>query len=71
MQGNGMQEKNNDSQHSSKDARRDSIVPFTERPSEGRSGKPVSPKAKDKLNGTELFSLFTADIIREDVPFTR
>lgn len=23
------------------------------------------------LNGTELFSKFTADIIKEDVPFTR
>jgi hypothetical protein len=66
-----MQEKNTNSQHSNKDARRDSIVPFTERPSEGRAGKPIPPKAEDKLNGTELFSLFTADIIREDVPFTR
>ena len=51
-------------------ARRDSIVPFKERPSDDRS-QDTRHKDPSKLNAAQLFSLFTADIIREDVPFTR
>lgn len=54
-----------------KDARRDSIVPFKERPSDNRNQDSRSAKGSSTLNATELFSLFTADIIREDVTFTR
>jgi len=53
-----------------KDARRDSIVPFKERPSDNRNQGAPS-RDSSKLNAAQLFSLFTADIIREDVPFTR
>lgn len=44
------------------------VRPFTERPS-------VSPDQKDprknELGASDLFSLFTANIIKEDVVFTR
>jgi hypothetical protein len=44
------------------------ILPFAEKPS-------VSPEQKDpsqnQLEASELFSLFTANIIKEDVVFTR
>jgi hypothetical protein len=66
-----MQKKTEAGESPNKDAKRDSIVPFKETPSEGISGKPVSIEPAAKLNGTQLFSLFTADIIREDVQFTR
>ena len=41
----------------------DSIVPFKEKPSD----KVVESKEK----ASELFSMFTADIIKEDVEFVR
>jgi hypothetical protein len=52
-------------------ANRTGIVPFVEKPSvtavTANNGNNKGPG----LNATELFSLFTADIIQEDVVFTR
>ena len=45
----------------------DAIVPFKEKPSEELS----EPGKKDAMNATQLFSFFTADIIKEDVEFVR
>jgi hypothetical protein len=42
------------------------MKPFTERPSEDRN-----ESKKERLGAADLFSLFTADIIREEVVFTR
>jgi hypothetical protein len=52
-----------------KKIRIDDIFPFTETPSEehNQDEKPV----KDSLDASQLFSLFTADIIKKDVIFTR
>jgi hypothetical protein len=41
------------------------IKAFPEKPSEEKMGK------KKKLEAADLFSLFTANIIKEDVVFTR
>lgn len=41
----------------------DAIVPFKEKPSD------EIPESKDKAS--ELFSMFTADIIKEDIEFVR
>ena len=44
----------------------DSIVPFKEKPSE------LAPKdQKKEMDASELFSFFTADIIKEDMEFVR
>jgi hypothetical protein len=44
----------------------DSIVPFKEKPSDVKTkGK------KDEMEASELFSFFTADIIKEDAEFVR
>jgi hypothetical protein len=43
----------------------DAILPFKEKPSDEPKGK------KNEMEATELFSLFTADIIKEDVEFVR
>jgi hypothetical protein len=53
----------------SKIARSSDTVPFTERPSDARSSDESS--SRDKLVAEDLFSLFTADIIKEDKIFTR
>ena len=44
------------------------ILPYKERPAVQNNEK---DKTSDKLGATDLFSLFTADIIKEDVVFTR
>ena len=44
----------------------DSIVPFKEKPSDL-----VNKDNKNEMEATELFSLFTADIIKKDVDFVR
>jgi len=44
----------------------DCIVPFKEKPSD-TSNK----EKKSEMDGTELFSFFTADIIKEDIEFVR
>ena len=44
----------------------DAIVPFKEKPS-----IEISDPAKDEMNATQLFSFFTADIIKEDIEFVR
>ena len=54
---------------SSKIARSSDIIPFTERPSDARSSAVAN--SRDKLVAADLFSLFTADIIKEDKIFTR
>ena len=49
-----------------KKLRIDSIVPFKEKPAD------VLNKGKtEDMNASELFSFFTADIIKEDVEFVR
>lgn len=53
----------------SQTVRREGIFPFTERPSDEKM--PSGQKEKGKLNADDLFSLFTADIIKKDVIFTR
>jgi len=44
----------------------DSIVPFKEKPSDL-----VNKNNKNEMEASELFSLFTADIIKKDVDFVR
>jgi len=45
----------------------DAIVPFKEKPSLEIS----EPGKKDEMNASQLFSFFTADIIKEDIEFVR
>ena len=44
----------------------DSIVPFKEKPSDL-----INKDKKNEMEASELFSLFTADIIKEDAQFVR
>jgi len=44
----------------------DAIVPFKEKPS-----VEISESKHGDMNASQLFSLFTADIIKEDVEFVR
>jgi hypothetical protein len=48
----------------------DGILPFTERPSNQYVNE-KEPHPMDGLQASELFSLFTADIIKEEVTFIR
>ena len=45
----------------------DSIVPFKEKPSDVLN----KDKKNNEMEASELFSLFTADIIKEDAQFVR
>ena len=45
----------------------DSILPFKEKPSDDMMNK----EKKDEMDASELFSFFTADIIKEGKLFTR
>jgi len=45
------------------------MLPFTEKPSEERQGDGM--EKNNELGATELFSLFTANIIKEELIFTR
>ena len=45
----------------------DAIVPFKEKPSVELS----DPGKKDEMNASQLFSFFTADIIKQDIEFVR
>ena len=45
------------------------IHPFEEKPSEDKISH--GGNGKDQLQASDLFSLFTANIIKEDKPFTR
>ena len=47
------------------------ILPFTEKPSDKHLSEVHDNSNKEDINATELFSLFTADIIKEEVIFTR
>jgi hypothetical protein len=52
----------------------DGITVFTERPSEGRWDGVINaldPTVAHRISARELFSLFTANIIKEKVIFTR
>jgi len=49
-----------------KDVKMDSICPFKEKPSDEKY-----QEKKNKLDASELFSFFTADIIKEDIVFIR
>ena len=44
----------------------DAIVPFKEKPSDI-----ISKDKKTDMDASELFSFFTADIIKEDIEFVR
>ena len=44
----------------------DSIVPFKEKPSDE-----INKDKKNDMDASELFSFFTADIIKEDLQFVR
>jgi len=45
----------------------DSILPFKEKPSDDMMAK----VKKEEMDASELFSFFTADIIKEDIEFVR
>lgn len=48
------------------------ILPFKEKPSVNSfSASPESMDTKSQLNASELFSIFTADIIKKEVTFIR
>jgi hypothetical protein len=51
-----------------KDDRLDDTISFAELPPQD---KYEDSKSKTRLHAADLFSLFTADIIKEDVIFTR
>ena len=59
-----------DRQSFAQPVRRESILPFTERPSEEKK-LPTQSAPKGQIPAAELFSIFTANIIREDVIFIR
>jgi len=48
----------------------DGILPFTEKPSNQYTSE-KEPHPMDGFQASELFSLFTADIIKEEVTFIR
>ncbi|MDB5200597.1 MAG: hypothetical protein JWQ27_6 [Ferruginibacter sp.] len=50
---------------------RDAIFPFTEAPAVTRDEESKSPDDTSAMSATNLFSMFTADIIKEQVVFTR
>lgn len=58
-----------------KHIRLNAIMPFQEKPSvetlSGAKEEPAAEEGKKPLAATDLFSLFTADIIKEEVIFTR
>lgn len=55
-----------------KTVRINETLPFQERPSRERSSsKKNPPNNVDQLQASQLFCLFTADIIKQDVIFTR
>ncbi len=47
------------------------ILPFTERPSSMSNLEARTNTEKSGINATDLFSFFTADIIKQEVLFTR
>ncbi len=49
--------------------RRNETIPFSVTPPQYAFG--IGQKNKQILDGSELFSKFTADVIKEDVIFTR
>lgn len=52
--------------------KRDGISPFCEKPSPNVMQKKEEPACiDDEINASELFSLFTANIIKEKIIFTR
>ena len=46
------------------------ILPFTETPCNGQFGQ-KQENGRNEINASDLFSMFTADIIRKEVTFTR
>jgi hypothetical protein len=49
-----------------------SILPFKEKPSVNSFSEiPESTDKPNPLNASDLFSIFTADIIKQEVTFTR
>ncbi len=53
-----------------KKTRHNDILPFSEIPSDNQFRADPASASRD-LAASDLFSLFTADIIRKDVKFTR
>jgi len=52
-----------------KQLRHNGILPYKERPAVNHDQSVT--RSKENLGASELFSIFTADIIKEDVVFTR
>lgn len=52
-----------------KHVKQNGFLPFTEKPSVERDFE--KEEEKDSLNASDLFSIFTANIIKEEVIFTR
>jgi len=46
------------------------MLPFVEKPSRNRYGN-KNGESKKELIASDLFSIFTADVIKQDVIFTR
>lgn len=46
------------------------IFPFTETPCSGQFAQ-KQDSGKNEINASDLFSMFTADIIKKEVTFTR
>ena len=46
------------------------MLPFEEKPSRNRYGN-KNGESKKELIASDLFSIFTADVIKQDVIFTR
>jgi hypothetical protein len=49
----------------------DGILPFTEKPSNQYFNEKDDELAADEIHASDLFSFFTADIIKEKVVFVR
>lgn len=48
------------------------ILPFTETPSNSQyTNDEKDENSKNEMKASDLFSLFTADIIKEEIVFTR
>lgn len=47
------------------------VLPFVEKPSNARQSSKQDGVDGKELGAFDLFSMFTADIIRKNVPFTR
>jgi len=54
-----------------KSARRTQIIAFSEKPAESQAETSKNNNEKKELSASALFSIFTANIIKEEKVFTR